>query len=346
VVTDGTLQPGAMRLDARLSGTTARFLLPLLALGRGSYTLDGRPPLRARPIGATIDALRRLGAEIEELCAPGHLPLTVHGRGLVGGATEVDGAASSQFLSGLLLSGPAMAAGLTVQLQGELVSRPFLDITQAVMRRFGAEVSKPDDRTYAVAPVRYSASEIAVEPDASAASYFFAAAAICGGRVRVEGIGTESVQGDVGFVDVLERMGASVERTATSVEVRGGALNGIEVDLSDLPDMAQTLAAVAVFADGPTTARGIGFIRGHETDRLAAVVTELRRCGVKADEHDDGFTIHPATPHAAVVETYDDHRMAMSFALLGLRVPGIAIADPECVSKTFPGFFAALDQLR
>jgi 3-phosphoshikimate 1-carboxyvinyltransferase len=198
-----------------------------------------------------------------------------------------------------------------------------------------------------VSPTGYRATSFAVEPDASAASYFFAAAAITGGRVRVEGLGTDSLQGDLAFVDALEQMGAEVERGGDFTEVRGtGVLHGVTVDMRDLSDTAQTLAAVAVFADSPTEVTGIGFIRGKETDRIAAVVTELRRCGIEADETDDGFRLVPGRPQPATVETYDDHRMAMSFALLGLRVPGIQIADPGCVDKTFPGYWDEFDRLR
>jgi 3-phosphoshikimate 1-carboxyvinyltransferase len=198
-----------------------------------------------------------------------------------------------------------------------------------------------------VAPTGYRPCDYRVEPDASAASYFFAAAAILGGRVRVDGLGRSSLQGDLAFVDVLGQMGAEVERGSHHTEVRGtGALRGVIADFSQISDTAQTLAAVAVFADTPTEVTGIGFIRRKETDRLHAVVTELRRCGIDATETDDGFRIVPGDPEPAVIRTYDDHRMAMSFALLGLRAPGIAIAEPSCVAKTFPGYWDALDRLR
>ncbi len=230
-----------------------------------------------------------------------------------------------------------------------LVSPPYVTMTIDVMRAFGAEVTPAADRpnTYAVAASGYEPTEYRIEPDASTASYFFAAAAITGGRVRVEGLGADSSQGDVAFVDVLQQMGAEVERTSDAIEVRGtGRLRGVTVDMGDLSDTAQTLAAVAVFADGPTEVTGIGFIRRKETDRIAAVVTELQRCGIAATETDDGFRIEPGTPQPAVIQTYDDHRMAMSFALLGLQAEGILIADPGCVAKTFPGYWDTLDQLR
>ncbi len=342
----GKVPAGPAALDARLSGTTARFLLPLLALGSGTYLLDGAPPLRRRPMGPLVAALRELGADVVETCA-GQLPVTVQARGLKGGSLRLAGSQSSQFVSGLLLSGPAMDAGLHVELEPPVVSQPYLALTTATMAAFGAEVQGDADHGFTVAPGVYRGRRFEIEPDASAASYFFAAAALCGGRVRVPGLGPTSAQGDLAFLDILSAMGAQVRRGPAAVEVTGGArLRGVDVDMSDCSDMAQTLAAVAVFASSPTRVRGIGFIRAKETDRIAAVVTELRRCGIEAVEEDDGFVVHPGPPRPARFETYDDHRMAMSFTLLGLRVPGIEIADAECVAKTFPGFFEAVDGLR
>jgi 3-phosphoshikimate 1-carboxyvinyltransferase len=343
----GAVPPGPATVDVRLSGTTARFLAPLLALGRGRYELDAAPPFRARPMGPVLDALVRLGAGVTPLGTPGHLPVAIEARGVRGGRVEVAGDVSSQFLSGLLLAGPAAPDGLTVQLTTELVSEPYVELTLDTMRAFGARVQRPDARTFVVEPGGYVAGTYQVEPDASAASYLLAAAAITGGRVRVEGLGAAARQGDAGFADVLATMGAEVHRDATGTEVRGtGQLHGIDVDLGDLSDTAQTLAAVAVFADGATRVRGIGFIRRKETDRIAAVVTELRRLGIRAEEETDGFVVHPGTPRPGRVRTYHDHRMAMSFALLGLVVPGIEIADPGCVAKTFPTYFDVLDELR
>ena len=341
----GRVPPGPADLDARLSGTTARFLLPLLALGSGRYRLDGAAPLRERPMGPLAAALRHLGAEVEEE-RTGLLPLTVVAGGLRGGSVRLAGSTSSQFVSGLLMSGPAMARGLHVELEAPIVSRPYLALTATVMADFGVSVEGDADRGFTVAPGLYRGRHLDIEPDASAAAYFFAAAAICGGRVRVPGLGPGSAQGDLAFLDILAAMGAKVRREATVVEVTGGGeLQGVDVDMADCSDQAQTVAAVAVFASSPTRVRGIGFIRGKETDRIAAVVAELRRCGIEADEHDDGFTVRPGRPRPARIETYHDHRMAMSFTLLGLRVPGIEIADPGCVAKTFPGFFQAVEGL-
>ncbi|HEV7708621.1 MAG TPA: 3-phosphoshikimate 1-carboxyvinyltransferase [Asanoa sp.] len=324
-------------VDARQSGTTSRFILPAAALRPGRSVVDGSPQLRARPFGPVLDALRDLGADI---AANGFLPATVSGP-LRGGPVRVSGHISSQFLSGLLMAGPLMTDGLSVELTSPLVSAPYVEMTKAVMAAFGVTVDGLE-----VAPGSYRATDYAVEPDASTASYFLGAAAVAGGTVTVRGLGTGSLQGDVGFADVLARMGAKVSRTADSLTVSvAGDLKGVDVDMSDISDTAQTLAAVAVFADSPTRVRGIGFIRRKETDRLAAVVTELRRAGIDAVEDADGFTIHPGPPRPTRFATYDDHRMAMSLSLLGLRAPGIEIADPGCVAKTYPDFFSALAAL-
>jgi 3-phosphoshikimate 1-carboxyvinyltransferase len=341
----GAVPPGPAALHVGNAGTAARFLPPLLALGAGPYRIDGVPRMRERPLAPLLAALAALGAGVEPLGVPGHLPVRISG-GELGDAVSVSGDVSSQFLSGLLLSAPAFPSGLRVALSGPLVSRPYVGITLAVMRAFGADVDERGD-AFAVAPTGYSARRYAVEPDASAASYFLAAAAITGGRVVVEGLGNGSLQGDMRFVDILARMGCSVRATETETELRGpppGGLRGVEADMSDLSDTAQTLAVVAPFARGPTRVTGIGFIRGKETDRVAAVVRELRRAGITAAEEPDGFVVEPGSPRPARIATYDDHRMAMSFALLGLRAPGIEIEDPECVAKTYPGYFADLDR--
>ncbi len=227
------------------------------------------------------------------------------------------------------------------------MSRPYVDMTVAVMRAFGAEVEEQPPGSWNVHPTGYRATDYEIEPDASTASYFFAAAAITGGRTRVEGLGAGSLQGDLEFARVLERMGARVTIDEHATTVQGtGRLHGVTADLRDFSDTAQTLAVTAVFADTPTRITGIGFIRAKETDRIAAVVHELGRLGVRADAEPDGIVVYPGSVDPGVVETYDDHRMAMSFALLGLRSPGIEIADPGCVAKTFPDFFGALDALR
>jgi 3-phosphoshikimate 1-carboxyvinyltransferase len=343
----GVLPEGPLDLDVRQSGTTARFLLPVLGIGPGPYRVDGAAPLRNRPMEHGLAALEALGVEIDHRGSPGRLPVVVHGH-VTGSQVEVAGSVSSQFVSGLMLAAPCFRDGLSIVVTDDLVSAPYVDLTARVMRAFGAGSTEATTGRFDIGADGYTpVAPFAIEPDASSASYLFAAAAIVGGRVRVDGLGSGSGQGDLGFVDLLEQMGAEVEQGADHIEVRGtGELHGIDVDLTHLPDVAQTLAAVAVFADGPTTVRGVGFIRHHETDRIAAVVAELRRCGIGADETEDGFIVQPGPPKPATIETYHDHRMAMSFALLGLRAPGIRIADPACVAKTFPGYWDALDQLR
>jgi len=347
----GAIPATEATLDCRLSGTTSRFILPVAGLGSGRYEVDGGAPLRRRPMGPTIQALRQLGVNVDERGEPDHLPLELsEGPSFSSGAVTTFSDTSSQFLSGLLLSGPCVRGDdLVVALPegSALVSQPYVDMTVAVMDRFGAPTHRLEDGGWLVRADGYRSVDLTIEPDASAASYFFAAAALLGGSVTVEGLGTESLQGDVAFVDVLEQMGAEVERSTDRITVSGtGVLHGGVFDFTHISDTAQTLAAIAPFADSPVSVTGIGFIRGKETDRIAAVVTELQRTGIEATEQVDGFVVHPGTPQPAVTETYDDHRMAMAFALVGLKVPGIRIADPGCVDKTFPRYWKVLDALR
>ena len=347
----GVLPVADASVNVRQSGTTARFIAPLLALGQGRYGIDGDPQMRARPMFDLVKALHDLGVRVEGAAASDRLPLTVIASGVRGGEISVPGNVSSQFLSGLLLSAPCFAEGLTVRVSGDLVSKPYVDMTLATMGAFGAQITRDAYESFSVAPGGYRAADYVIEPDASAASYFFGAAAITGGRVKIEGLGTSALQGDVAFVDALEQMGVTVNRTATSIEVDArslpeGGLRGIEIDMAHCSDTAQTLAVVAVFANSPTKVTGIGFIRRKETDRIAAVVTELQRSGVRATEDDDGFTIFPGPLSPTTFATYDDHRMAMSFSLLGLKVPGMAVENPGCVAKTFPTYFDVLETLR
>ena len=340
---------GPVDLDARLSGTTSRFVAASLVLGSGPYRLTGAPPLQGRPLGPTLDALVELGSQLSFEGDDGCLPVIVNNPAPKAGSTmptiSVSGDVSSQFLSGLLLVGPCLPNGLRIDVSTPLVSRPYVDMTLSVMVAFGAVVDE-GGTGFIVSPGGYTGTDFTVEPDASAASYFYASAAICGGSMTVEGLGTDSIQGDVGFVDALEAMGCRVDKTPDSITVTGPALHGIDVDFSDISDTAQTLAAVAVFVDSPTRVTGIGFIRRKETDRIAAVIAELRRLGLEASEDPDGFTVVPSSPSPAEIHTYEDHRMAMSFALVGLRAPGIQIQDPACVAKTFPDYFERLELIR
>ena len=337
---------GPVRIDARQSGTTSRFILAALALTPGEWLLDGDDQLRARPFVDQIAALHGLGARIEGVDGPDRLPLLVTGKQLAGGRISLAGDTSSQYLSGLLLSGPLTANGLTVEVTTDLVSRSYVDMTVAVMRAFGAEVEE-NDNVWSVAPRRYRGTAFVIEPDASAASYFFATAAMTRGRCRVRGLSQDSLQGDIGFVDVLGHMGATVTRGKDWTEVSAsGPLHGVAVDMSQISDTAQTMAVVAATASGRTKVSGIGFIQEKETRRIDAVVRELNRVGVGATGTGDGFVIDPSPIRGGAVETYGDHRMAMSFALLGLVAEGITITDPDCVNKTFPTYWHVLESVR
>ena len=329
------------------AGTAARFLSAFLTLGNGEYVLDGDPRMRERPIGDLIDALHQLGVEMDATnnCPP----VEIFAKGLMGGKTKIAGNISSQFLSALLMVAPYAQSPIEIELTTELNSKPYVDMTIAIMQDFGVEIERRDYSQFTIHPTFYSPlSTYAIESDASAASYFFAAPAICGGTVCVENISRKSLQGDINFLDVLSQMGCTVTETDDCLQVTGTTdLRGIDVDMRDIPDTAQTLAAIAPFTASPTRIRGIASARLKETDRVYATCTELTRLGVRVEEHADGMTIHPVEKtRPAIIQTYNDHRMAMSFALIGLRVPGITIENPGCVSKTFPDYFDVLEALR
>ena len=346
---DGTFPARAASLFVGNSGTSMRFLTAMLPLGHGRFEIDGVPRMRMRPIAPLLGALEQLGASAVSTEGTGCPPVTVVGDGLAGGICRMPGDQSSQFFSAVLMAAPYARDGVEIAVEGDLVSKPYMTMTAAVMADFGVTAELDTDlwKTFRVAPgQRYEGRDYAIEPDASNASYFFAAAAVTGGRVRVEGLGRGSTQGDVRFVEALERMGATVEVGERSIEVTGppgGRLRGIEIDMNAISDTAQTLAAIAPFADGPTTIRGVAHARLKETDRVAALATELRKLGQRVEEREDGLTVHPAPVTSAEIETYDDHRMAMSFAVTGLRAEGVTILDPGCVAKTFPDFFDRLD---
>lgn len=327
------------------SGTSIRFLTALCTVGNGVYRLSGNERMQQRPIADLLAALNQLGADTRCEAGTECPPVLVTAKGLPGGQTTVETQRSSQFLSALLMITPQAHAPIEIRLSGPLVSEPYIDMTLGVMARFGVTVDTTQPGMYRTTPGTYRAGQYDIEPDASAASYFFAAAAITGGSVTVEGLSEFALQGDVRFVDVLEKMGCRVDRSHNSLTVHGGPLRGVDVDMNAISDTAQTLAAVAIFADSPTTIRHVAHMRLKETDRVAAVVTELRRMGIRADEHPDGMTIYPGPVQPTLIETYDDHRMAMSFALVGLKCPGIRIADPHCTAKTYPEFFTDLETL-
>lgn len=342
------------------AGTAFRPLTAVLAFAGGSYRLSGVPRMHERPIGDLVDALRSLGANIEYLGKPGYPPLAIRPALLhAGGEVGIRGDVSSQFLTALLIALPLAGARAEVKVQGELISKPYVDITLNTMRRFGVDVVREGWASFTIpAGCPYvSPGEIYVEGDASSASYFLAAGAISGltggGPVRVEGVGRSSIQGDVRFTEALEQMGAKVtmgenwiEATAGEAAARRGKLQAIDADFNHIPDAAMTVAVAALFADGPSRLANIGSWRVKETDRIAAMATELRKLGAQVEEGPDWLRITP--PHAsrlapcAVIDTYDDHRMAMSFSLAALGGVRVRINEPGCVAKTFPEYFAVL----
>lgn len=339
-------------INVAASGTTMRFLTALVALGHGRYRLSGTHRMHERPIQDLLDALARLGVQAESEAANGCPPVVVHAHGLRLAHTSVRGDLSSQFLTALLLIAPCASrdegrTSVQITIEGPLVSKPYVEMTLAVMENFEAVIERDNDLTFfEIALSGYRAREYEIEPDASAGSYFWAAAAITGGRVRVDGLNKYSLQGDVAFCDCLALMGCQVEYDLDGISVIGRPLVGIDVDMSAISDTVQTLAAVALFAAGPTTIRGVGHIRHKETDRIGNLATELRKFGATVEELDDGLRIVPGRLHGATIDTYDDHRMAMSLALVGLLVPGVHINDPGCTAKTYPHFFEDLGRLR
>lgn len=343
------------------AGTAYRFLTAACCLKPADdeheqtrYFLDGIARMHQRPIGQLVDALRELGAGIAYEGEVGYPPLSVHATGLRGKTLTLAPTLSSQYISALLQVGPYCRGGLTLRFDGPITSRPYVDMTVNLMKRFGATVTADEDASQlTIMPGVYDAQMYDIEPDASNASYFLAAAAILPeSRCCMMGLHRNSLQGDVRFADLLARMGASVHWEADAIEVRSpadGELHGIDVDLNDMPDMAQTLAAVAMFADAPTTIRNVGNLRLKETDRMAALQIELTKLGGRVLIRGHDLIIQPPRDgriQPAVIDTYDDHRMAMSFALIGLRSPGVVIRDPACVNKTFPTFFEYIEKLR
>lgn len=343
--TGGRLTAPAGLVDAGASGTTARFITAVAALAAGVTTIDGTARMRQRPIGPLVDGLMSLGVPIRS--RDGYPPVTVTGGHLAGGRVTVDSRLSSQFASALLLVAPLAADTVEVRLGGPVVSRPYLEGTVEVMGAFGAEVVVDGD-TFTVAPTGYRKAHFEVEADASAAVYPAVAAAITGGSVVIRGIPPTSIQPDLRVLDVLEQMGCAVSRQGDIIEVTGsptGVLRAVDVDLSGAPDGAMAVAVAALFAEAPSRIGGLSTLRVKETDRLAALETEIRRVGGGARVEGDVLEVSPGPLRAAEVETYDDHRIAMAMALVGLVEPGIVIRNPGTVSKTWPGYFDMLAAL-
>lgn len=344
----GTIPTGSADLFVGNSGTTIRFLTALATLGHGEFRLDGIARMRERPIADLMDALNQLGADASSQSGTGCPPVTIRAHGLRGGKARIRGDISSQFLSGLLMAAPLAKQDVQLLVEGELVSQPYVTMTLRVMQSFGIVVPSNDLTQFVISgQQQYRACAYAIEPDASAASYFWGAAAISGGEVTVRGLTREALQGDVAFVECLADMGCEVTYKPDSITVHGTnePLRGIDVNMNAISDTAQTLAAVALFASSPTTIRGVGHIRHKETDRIGDLARELRKVGAGVEELDDGLCITPTRLRGAILETYNDHRMAMSLALVGLRVPGVTILNPGCTVKTYPDFFADLARL-
>lgn len=338
----GPFPPQETELFLGNAGTAVRPLCAALCLGRGVFTITGEPRMHQRPIRDLVDALRQLGGRIDYLQEDGFPPLRISAGGMGGGTVSVRGNVSSQYLTALLLASPLAQDDTVIEVEGNLVSRPYIDMTIDVMRRFGAVVESSGYERFRIAGGQgyRSPGEVLVEGDASSATYFLAAAAIRGGTVRVDGVGGDSVQGDVKLADVLEQMGAVVRRGVDWIEVSRGELNGVDLDLNRIPDAAMTVATTALFARGKTSIRNIGNWRVKETDRLAAMAAELRKVGAEVIEGDDYLEITPPLRIApATIDTYNDHRMAMCFSLAALGDAEIRINDPGCVSKTFPDYF-------
>ena len=330
------------------AGTAMRPLCAALCLGKGKYTLTGEPRMKERPIGHLVDALRQAGANITYLENDGYPPLTIEANGLKGGNVSIDGAISSQFLTALLMAAPMAKNDMRITIVGELVSKPYIDITLNIMKDFGVEVVNDEYKIFTIKSGQsYKAVEhFMVEGDASSASYFLAAAAIKGGTVKVTGIGKNSIQGDIAFVDVLEQMGARIEWGETYVSVTRDTLHAIDMDFNHIPDAAMTIATMALFVEGTTTLRNIYNWRVKETDRLYAMATELRKVGAEVEEGEDYLKITPPKVlKYAAIDTYDDHRMAMCFSLLALDKASVTINEPECTAKTFPTYFDVLKSI-
>ncbi|MDP6178358.1 MAG: 3-phosphoshikimate 1-carboxyvinyltransferase [Desulfatiglandales bacterium] len=330
------------------SGTSYRLLLSTVALARGDYVLTGTPRMQERPVGDLVRALHNLGVEASCMEQDNFPPVLIRAKGIHGGRVEIPGELSSQYVSSILLSGPYAEKEVEIEIRGRLVSRPYVDITLDVMKMFGVEVNRDGYRCFRISSgLRYQPSQFIIEGDMSSASYFWGAAAVTGGTLTTENIHPHTTrQGDVVLLDILEEMGCRVERETERVVVQGGELSGIEVDMGAMPDMVPTLAAIALFARGKTAIRNVSHLRLKESDRLGAVAFEWRRLGGRVEELEDGIIIHGGERlSGGVMDPHNDHRLAMSLAIAGLRVPGIKIKNEHCVNKSFPRFWELWDGL-
>ncbi len=331
------------------AGTAMRPLAAALCLGEGEFILTGEPRMKERPIGHLVNALRQAGANIEYLENPDYPPLKIQATGLNGGTVSIDGSISSQFLTAFLMAAPMASGEVEIQIQGELVSKPYIDITLNIMQQFGVQVINDNYQRFIIADGQHyhaPQGDFLVEGDASSASYFLAAGAIRGGEIKVTGIGKHSIQGDIQFADALVKMGADIEWGDDYVIARGSELHGIDMDYNHIPDAAMTIATTALFAKGRSVIRNVYNWRVKETDRLAAMATELKKLGADVEEGKDYLVVNPLQNiQPAAIDTYDDHRIAMCFSLAALGNTAITINDPGCTSKTFPDYFTKLAEL-
>ncbi len=340
------LKAGEETIFVGNSGTSMRFLTALAALRKGRTLLDGSERMRKRPIADLLEGLGGLGVRTYSKEKDGYPPVIVEPGRLKGGTAEIRGEESSQFLSGLLMVAPYALRDVRVEVIGNLVSKPYVDITRHVMSAFGVEVRSEGYHSFFVrSGQRYTPQVYRIEGDASHASYFFSAAAITKGKVRVENFRPNSIQGDAGFLNLLEKMGCDVIRGDNWAEVQGRELRGIEVDMNGMPDLVPTLAVTAAFARGKTTIQNISHLRFKESDRISALAGELVKMGIQVEEGEDYLRIKGGDPHGAEIEVYNDHRLAMSFAIAGLVVPGVKIEGEQSVDKSFPGYWEKLQKL-
>ena len=346
--TDGNIKNPGKKLYLGNNGTALRFLTTVVSLGTGKFTLDGSDRLRERPIQPLLDALNILGVDCQGMDKSGYPPVMVQGTGITGGKVTFTNTESSQYISSILITASYAGRDVEIELRGTTSSMPYIYMTEGVMNHFGVEVTKSGKNKYTVkAHQKYTGKKYLIESDVSSASYFFLAAALCEGRVRVLNVNPNTLQGDIGFLEIVGKLGCHVVRGTDWVEVTGKKLNGgdYRFDMSDMPDMVPTLAVLSAFRAGQTVIDNIFHLRLKESNRIEALVNELNRTGIDAKELKNGLVITGGTPHGAEIETYDDHRIAMSFAMAGLVTEGIKIKNQKCVNKSFPEFWNVLDQL-
>ena len=344
--TGGMFKAGDEKIDVGNSGTSMRFLTALAGLKKGMTLLDGSERMKKRPLGELLKGLGELGVRAYSQKRNDYPPVIVESQGLKGGTVRIRGEESSQFLSGLLIVAPYAQRDVNIEVTGSLASKPYVEITLDVMSAFGVGIRNQGYRSFFIkAGQRDLPQKYRIEGDASNASYFFSTAAVCRGKVKVKNLNPDTIQGDIGFLDILERMGCRVNRGRDWIEVLGGELHGIEIDMNERPDLVPTLAVTAAFALGKTVIQNIGHLRFKESDRIHALAMELSKMGVRIGEGDNCLEIEGGRPHGAEIETYDDHRMAMSFAIAGLAVPGVKIKGERSVDKSFPEFWETLQTL-